>query len=108
MSTVGNEVALNYTHTWAIAGQGTTQGVGCGSPGSLIHPRSPLGPLVEVLRERGTGWVSSPLLWLSPRKGPGSGERGHHPLGGERALSLLLAPLGKSHHLGLVLTLPPI
>lgn len=42
--------------------------------GSLIHPRSSLHPLAEVLRERGPGWVSSPLpgLWFSPGEGPGS------------------------------------
>ena len=77
------------------------------SPGSLIHPRSALCPPVEVLRERGPGWVSSPLpgLWFSPREGPGSKAT---PLGGERILRLCLAALGKFHHLGPRLTLPPI
>lgn len=47
---------------------------GSKSRGSLIHPRSSLYLLVEVLRECGPGWVSSllPGLWFSPREEPGS------------------------------------
>lgn len=81
MSTVGNEVALNYIHMgclWSVSSRASCRV-------RLAGARYTMHPLMEVLRERGPGrsLVLFLGLWCSLRKGPAG--CGRLPLGGERA-----------------------
>lgn len=77
MSTVGNEAALNYTHTWAVAGQGTTQGVGWWEPGKPDTPTEPFRPVSGGAQRTGRRLGLQPSSLAQPEKG--AGERGARP-----------------------------